>query len=181
MNLICIDAGHGGSDVGATRKGIHEKDLTLDISLKLESVLDYWSNYNTILTRRTDRYVGLTERANIANQYKADIFISIHINSFTSNTVDGLETFFFPGSHRGYALAATIQYNLIKNTEYPDRGIKPARFTVLRKTRMPAVMPELGFLSNRETRTKLQKDHIQFIKSLVIAQSIEEYFNKEVK
>lgn len=156
--IICIDPGHGGSDTGAINRklGVFEKDITLDISLRLSKLL-IASGWNVILTRRTDRdvtYPGssaqeeLGARANLANNMKADIFLSIHINAMWSPQYNGISTHWY--KNNDYLLAKTIQPVLIEKLKRQNKSIIKNRFYVLRVAKMPAALLELLFISNQE-------------------------------
>jgi N-acetylmuramoyl-L-alanine amidase len=148
---ICIDPGHGGTDPGAIGKSpfvLNEKDVTLSISLFLKKELEE-KGHTVVFTRDKDVAVSLADRAKIANQNNADIFISIHCNSYANNQAEGIETWIFPGSTVGEKLAEPVQKSLV--TAFPihkNRGVKEANFQVLRDTDMPAILVECEFISN---------------------------------
>lgn len=196
--MVVIDAGHGGKDPGARGSSSLEKDINLSVSLKLgKMIADNHKDVKVIYTRQTDKFVGLDERANIANRNKADLFISIHTNAVKRTSVRGTETFtlglarsnenlevakrenaaillednylqkyegFDPNSSESYIIfefmqnthleqsvsfASEIQKGFV-NVKREDRGVRQAGFLVLRKTSMPSVLVELGFITNKE-------------------------------
>lgn len=153
MFLVAIDAGHGGHDPGATYRGLKESDITLSYALDVSRMLDgVYTDYDTTLIRCSDVYVPLTERAEFANVERADIFVSVHVNSCENeNAASGFEIFHCTGSEQGKYLAECI-YNEWAGKK---RGVKPAKFTVLTKTRMPAVLLELGFINHYQDRPNL--------------------------
>lgn len=162
--LIVIDAGHGGKDPGAKYKDqVFEKDLNLDIALKLNKLLKE-SGINTVMTRDKDVYVDLYERANMANRLKADLFISIHNNWIDSASTSGTETLYNPNSDETLDItskryAELVQAELIKSLGTVDRKIVPRpNLVVLKYTEMPAVLAEIGFISNASERQKLSTD-----------------------
>lgn len=173
--VVVVDAGHGGSDPGATGNGLREKDINLSVSLKLENELKKLG-YNVVMTRRTDVFIELGNRAPVANNINADIFVSIHANSFHDSTARGIETYSFPGSTQGAVLANSIHNEMIKdNTLFTaNRGLKTANFQVLRETNMPAVLLELGFVSNAQDAQILRTRQDDFAKA--IAKGIDNYF-----
>ena len=173
--MICIDAGHGGNDPGATNKGLKEKDIVLDISKKIRDILKYWG-YETMLTRNTDEFIELGKRADIANELNAELFVSVHINAASTSNADGIETYHYPGSVSGIDLAEVIQDNLIKNTTESNRGVKEAEFVVLEETKMPAVLVELDFITNSNSVEELKYDYIDFIKAYSVAEAIKNYY-----
>ncbi|MBN2135904.1 MAG: N-acetylmuramoyl-L-alanine amidase [Acidobacteria bacterium] len=109
VTTIVIDPGHGGKDPGmVVRKGLYEKDLVLDVAKKLKSILENKKKYQVFLTREKDVYLSLEERTAMAMQYKADLFISLHMNSYRKNTLAGLEIYYlgFAADRQTEALAA---------------------------------------------------------------------------
>ncbi|HEY8422132.1 MAG TPA: N-acetylmuramoyl-L-alanine amidase [Thermoclostridium sp.] len=153
--LVVLDAGHGGSDPGATY-GNDEKWYNLDITLRLEKLLKE-KGVNVKLTRSTDVFVGLDERAEMANEWGADIFISIHNNALMK-AMHGTMTFHYPSSYKGKEYATIIHNDMIKNLGSNDLGVKSANFVVLKKTKMPAVLVEIGCLTNDQELVKLNTE-----------------------
>ncbi len=152
---IVVDAGHGGKDPGAISiNGYKEKDINLSMALQLEDLL-LEEGYNVIMTRTTDEFIELYERPRIANSINADLFISMHSNSNLKSEIIGLEVLYCPSTSSEikmedqYPFAETIYNNIINNTNNPGRGvIKRPELVVLRETIMPAVLVEIGYLSN---------------------------------
>lgn len=163
MVKIVIDAGHGGNDAGATGNGLLEKNLTLDIVERIASKLknDY-EGVETLLTRNTDVFVGLSERANIANQAKADIFVSVHINSATDPSAKGFESHMYNGTSDPKTIAFQNVmhesiFNAIKSAGIEDRGKKKSNFAVVRESAMVALLTENLFISSPSDASKLSK------------------------
>jgi N-acetylmuramoyl-L-alanine amidase len=179
---VIIDPGHGGIDDGTKYFGLAEKDCTLDVAQRLERILKS-VRVETVLTRRDDVYVSLPERAEIANMVAGTnnnvIFVSIHFNQSAVESVDGIETYyadkkippptdwtwvgFFDRPEdeeldRGENLAADIQSALVSRMMETNRGIKSRSLFVTRHTRMPAVLVEGGFLSNKIENQMLRND-----------------------
>ncbi len=146
MSLIIIDPGHGGADPGAVANGLLEKDLNLGISLKLKELLT-GSGIPVRLTRESDQDLSLEARCDTANNWPADLFLSVHCNGSPDPLAQGLEIFCHPGSAPGTRLARAIHQELLQLGRR-DRGIKTAEFYVLKHTRRPAVLAECGFITN---------------------------------
>lgn len=203
---LVIDAGHGGKDPGAVGKNIYEKDLNLALALKIgEKIKQKYPNVKVVYTRDTDIFVPLQKRSEIANNNKADLFISIHANSSESKESEGLETFilgtdkmeknldvamrenavmmlesdykttyqgFNPNSIDSYIMfelmqntfmdqslqfATLVQQNCVEQLKRKDRGVRQAAFWVLLKTACPAILFEMGFVSNPEEEKFLRQ------------------------
>jgi N-acetylmuramoyl-L-alanine amidase len=157
MVKIFIDPGHGGNDPGATANGLFEKDLTLSIALKLKAELLKYENVQVKLSRENDTYLTLSERAKMANDWGADIFISIHINAGGGI---GFESYIYNGSVSSSTIAYQniIHEEIVKATGWNDRGKKRANYAVLRETKMPAILTENGFIDNTTDANKLKND-----------------------
>ena len=154
--IIVIDPGHGGQDPGAVANGLREKDLTLDISKRTKKYLDdNYSGHKVLLTRTTDKFLSLSDRANFANRNNADYFMSIHINAGGGT---GYESFIHTSNSSGSRNAQnTIHDEAIKEMKVTDRGKKKANFAVLRQTKMPAILPENLFIDRKEDAAKLKQ------------------------
>ncbi len=171
--LIVIDPGHGGEDPGALgRSGLHEKEIVLEVSKKLAETLRQ-SGAQVMLTRESDRDLSeqnsqnlykvkvqdLTRRVELANKNNADLFVSIHVNSFPDRREKGAQTFSQPGSEESRKLAATIQDELNRFLENPGRAAKQVDYFANRMTKMPSVIVEVGFISNPQEE-KLMLDPV---------------------
>lgn len=175
--LIALDAGHGGSATGAYYEDTAEKDLNLAMTRKLDEILQ-GLGYRTMLTRSDDSDVGLKRRSVLANEAKADIFVSIHCNaSETNHDFQGLYVYHYPGSTQGAALAQAIQTPACQFTGAVDRGIASANFSVVRESKMPAVLVETGFMTCHEELLRLKDDAYQTRMAQGIAQGIIRYLN----
>ena len=198
VQIIVVDAGHGGSETGATGPtGLLEKDVTLDMAKRLQSALTRRLGVKVVLTREEDRQVSLDERTAIANHERADLFLSIHVSASTAKEARGAETYFLsyqatddesralaalennslgvetPPASSGVGLvlwelaqsqylaesselAETIQQNLNEALRIESRGIKQAPFRVLMGATMPAILVEIGFITNAEEEQRLK-------------------------
>ena len=156
---VVIDPGHGGYDTGASYAGYQEKDVNLTISSKLKKSLEALG-IAVFLTREDDSFLSLAERVEITNSANPDAFISIHANALaTSHAIRGAETYYWTSkSHR---LAYLVHNSVLKNVNIPDHHTRKARFYVIRNTSVPAVLAELGFLSNPTDRQLLTSSTVQ--------------------
>jgi len=144
--IIVIDAGHGGFDRGGIpRQRIAEKDMTLDVALRLRKKL-LAARYRVVMTRDSDVFVPLPGRVAIANTNRNAIFLCIHFNSATRTEANGVETYYY--RRDAMALAANIHRNVIAGAPSENRGIRRRGYYVLRKTINPGVLVECGFLTN---------------------------------
>ena len=179
---IVLDAGHGGRDPGSQnrRAGLQEKILVLDISKRLGSILRK-RGYRVTYTRSADHFLELSERARLANQSKADLFLSIHLNGAESSAVRGSETYVFtplgqPSTRNARVRSSDrkrhpanrnnvwstlagyyVQRELVKSLNTADRGLKRARFGVLRPLNCPGLLIEAGFVTNSGEARKLKR------------------------
>lgn len=143
---IVIDAGHGGYDRGGVPgQRISEKDKTLDVAQRLRRILQA-SGYRVIMTRDSDVFVPLPTRVAIANSYRGATFVSIHFNCAPRVGANGIETYYYRGDSA--SLAASIHRNVVSSAPSENRGIRRRGFYVLRRTAIPSVLVECGFLTN---------------------------------
>ncbi|MBR2723327.1 MAG: N-acetylmuramoyl-L-alanine amidase, partial [Lentisphaeria bacterium] len=195
VRTVFIDPGHGGKDVGAEGRYYSEKKLTMRLAAKVRVLLKN-AGFNVVMSRRSDAYLTLQQRASIANKNKADVFVSIHFNSAANKKVYGLETYCMTPvgasssnaskiewkSYNGnrhdknnFALAYLMQRSMLRYSNALDRGVKHARFLVLREVEMPAVLVECGFLSNPESERIIGTEKYLNQIARGIAQSIISY------
>ena len=192
--IVYLDAGHGGYDPGASYFGISEKSLTLAIQSRVKAKLEA-EGYQVVTTRTSDTYVDLTDRSRAANASESDIFVSIHINASGSSAAQGIETYYY----QPYAeypsrinatyhanptrlsmsdtLANAIQSSLINATGAQNQGVKRQTFAVLRETTAPAVLLELGFLSNPQEAARLNTSAYQETLANAIVAGIKRYYS----
>ncbi len=227
VSVVVIDPGHGGKDWGASMGNAKEKDIVLDIALKLGNIIK--TNYpeiKIVYTRSKDIFIPLHQRANIANSNKADLFISIHVNAVDQKSVRGTETFvlgqhrskdnlevakkenavilleddynktyegFDPNSPESYIMfelvqdeyleqsvmfASDIQKQFRERAKRVDRSVKQAGFLVLRRTTMPSVLIETGFLSHSSERNYLLSESGKTNLASAISRAFKEYKRK---
>jgi len=154
--LVVIDPGHGGKDPGAIGiGGLQEKDVIFPISREVASILEQ-QGLQVVMTRSDDRFISLAGRVQMAERARATIFVSIHANaiSLSRPDVNGIETYYY-SSARGRRLAQTIHNSMLQSLNVRNRGVRQARFYVLRRTSMPAVLVEVGFVTGRDDAPRL--------------------------
>lgn len=155
FNTVVIDAGHGGHDRGGVPgQRISEKTLALDVAKRLRVLLRE-QGLKTVMTRSDDTFIPLETRVRIANAQRNAIFVSIHFNSAPRRGACGFETYYYHRS--GARLAGRIQSRLLRTCRTENRGVKARGYYVLRKTRIPAVLAELGFLTNPQDGSRSLK------------------------
>ena len=175
---ICIDTGHGGIDTGAVNGNYYEKEAALMIACKLGKALAL-AGVEVIYTRKDDSNVELEERTAFANENAADYFISIHLNAAANKQANGIETFAYNETGTAYKLARAVQNELISATGAADRKVKTANFYVLRKTAMPAILVETGFISNDVEAKALFTDGYQTIIANAVAKAVLKFLGIE--
>lgn len=217
LRRVVIDPGHGGFDVGTSgHNGLKEKDLVLDVSLRLGAMVKEKLQLEVIYTRDNDSFVALERRAEIANEHKADLFISIHANSSTVRSVTGIETYYLSVSgtkasmevaarenaasqksiselssvlqqiamndkiRESVEFAGRVQYAMVTHTGVPgararNRGVRRAPFIVLIGAKMPAILAEIGFVSNAQDEAEMGKPEYREKIAEAVYAGIEEY------
>lgn len=196
--VIFLDPGHGGSDTGANYYGVNEKTLNIQVAEKVRKNLEA-AGFVVIMSRTTDTYVDhKTERSKMANNSGADIFISLHHNAMPNNSnVTGIETFYYeydpdwPPAINGSmhndpnrlkqsaALAKAVQSSLISSTGAVDRKVQRETFAVLRETSLPAILVELGFMSNQNELNKLTTDSYQNLLAKSLTNGVLNYYKNK--
>jgi N-acetylmuramoyl-L-alanine amidase len=181
--LVVIDPGHGGSDPGAVSGGVQEKDLNLSVALKLNKLLKA-KGVNTKLTRSTDVFIGLYERTDISNDLDADLFVSIHHNAYKESS-NGTETLYNndKGSYgvgfSGLSFAKIVQNKMVEKLGFYDRGVvNRPNLAVLKGSKAPAVLAEIGFITNPTERSKLITERYQNLAAEALCDSIIEALEK---
>jgi N-acetylmuramoyl-L-alanine amidase len=182
--VIVVDAGHGGRDPGMVSGKTDEKDVNLAIARKLQAHLEL-GGATVIITRADDNHLSKTKaydmalRQIIANSAQADIFVSIHQNSFSNSSVHGAQVFYFDESGESERLARAIQEQIKAAADPGNRFDARAndKYFVLKKTEMPAVLVECGFLTNPGEKARLLTDSYQEKIAWAIYMGIVDYFN----
>ncbi|MED1672588.1 N-acetylmuramoyl-L-alanine amidase, partial [Pallidibacillus thermolactis] len=194
VRTVFIDPGHGGSDPGAVAGGYKEKDINLSVAKKVQSILKQ-RGYDVIMSRSDDTTVGLYDRPQMANNLSnVDIFVSIHSNANGNSSVNGIESYYYKYKpeypptinenmhnnpqriERSVTLTQLIHNKMLSYTNANNRGTNGASFVVVRETRIPATLLELGYITNASERSKLVTASYQEKLAKAIADGIEEYF-----
>ncbi len=173
--LIMIDPGHGGRDPGAVSVlGFYEKDINLKVATRLASTLSRMG-YRTILTRENDVFVELEDRCALANRYNPDLFVSLHADSCATPSVTGYTAYVAPSASWRARQAAESFVGTLTQTGIDNRGVKTAKFKVLTDTTCPAVLIEMGYLSNQWEAKRLRNVNIQQRMAKAIANGVKEF------
>ena len=172
---VVIDAGHGGSDYGAIRNGINEKDITLDIAQKVKKQLEN-KGYTVAMTRTDDTYVSLQDRVEFSEIFNPDIFVSIHVNSSNSDAPHGIETHYYKDN--SLKLAKYVHASMLNNINSKDRGLFKSKFYVINHTTAPAILVEMGFISNPTERSQLTTESRKNATAKAIVEGIDDYFKQ---
>ena len=175
VKSVVIDAGHGGTDCGAIRNGINEKDITLDVSKRVESMLKK-QGYHVTMTRTNDIFVSLEDRVNISESVAPDIFVSIHVNSSTKPEITGVETHYY--HQESMSLAQTVHASIASFIKSNNRGLFKSKFYVINHTTSPAILIEIGFISNDNERAQLVSDKRKEDTAKAIVEGINNYFKQ---
>ena len=188
--VIAIDAGHGGSDPGAIGPTNYmEKTATLAVAKRVQALLEQ-AGARVIMTRQDDRDVfgpkasdveELNARSTVANNRKADVFLSIHMNAFTDPSVGGTSTYYYQKTKYDSMLAQSLQTSLVEAGKLQDRRVNQANFYVIKRTRMPAALIELAFISNPDEEKLLSLPDFQQKMSLGIVRGLERFFDQAAK
>lgn len=171
--VVVIDPGHGGKDVGAIGVGgIHEADIILPISQQVARILEQ-RGIQVVMTRNSDYFVDLAPRVEMAKRADADVFVSIHANAIVNRPdVNGVETYYFGN---GAVLARTIHNSILQSLDINNRGVRRARFFVLRNNPMPAVLVETGYVTSPSESRRLADPAYQSQMAAAIARGILQY------
>jgi len=174
---VVIDAGHGGKDPGATSiLGFYEKTVNLSVALKVARLLEQ-RGLRVKMTRTSDYFVELEERAAIANRLNADLFVSIHSDSFPKSTRRGFTVYIARSASSSSRRAASAIVRSMSGTGLNSFGVQTAGYHVLTGTRGPAVLVEMGYLSNRSEAALLRSSSFQTRLAQAVADGISDYFN----
>lgn len=172
---IFLDAGHGGANPGAIGlNGLEEANVNLDIALKTGRILQSYG-YTVNYSRTGDETVSLRKRADMANEWNADFFVSIHCNSNENRRAGGTSTYYLMEKTVAESFAFTVNSALVRQIELKDLGILTANFAVLRLTRMPAILVETAFISNPKEAELLSQNIFRHSCAIGISNGIGEF------
>jgi N-acetylmuramoyl-L-alanine amidase len=172
---IVLDAGHGGKDTGAisiTKK--REKDFNLAMVLKIQKLLQKEPLIQLVMTRQDDTFVELNDRAAIANNAGATLFVSVHGNSYMK-TSNGIETYYY--NDQSLTLAQTIHPYIVDSTGFANKKVRKEKFRVISATQMPAILLELGYLSNPTEEAEMYKEEFQKRVAAAVVKGIKDYLH----
>lgn len=173
---IVLDPGHGGSDYGAIRGGINEKDINLDVAKRVQAILES-SGVSVIMTRERDETVSLEDRTIFCANANPNVFLSVHVNSSIKPEISGIETHYYHDNSLDFA--QTVHASLISYVRSLDRGLFKSRFYVINHTIVPAILVEIGFISNDNERAELVSEERKQQTAKAIANGILKYLNKK--
>ncbi len=176
---VVLDPGHGGYDPGAMYGGHNEKDVTLDITKKVQEYLSK-AGIKAYMTRSDDRFLSLSERVEISNSINPAIFVSIHANALATNPkMEGLQTYYY--STAGLNIARVTHDQLLKDVKMTNRNIRRARFWVTKYTKAPSILVETGFMTNSDERKKLVSRSYQDKLAKSLAAGIVKYLEQNTR
>lgn len=180
---VVIDAGHGGKDPGALDNGIKEKDIVLDVAKQvLKYLKKHYPEIDPRLTRDSDKFVELGDRTDLANEWKADAFVSIHVNGASAKSANGYESYIYLSddeNSNSYALQKQLDKRLAllwMDNNRKNRGSKKANYHVLREFKGASVLVELGFISNAKDAELLKQAEFLDKNAELIVSGIASYF-----
>lgn len=179
---VVIDAGHGGFDRGANTRIVEEKEINLRCALLLQKQLQRLG-YRVIMTRSIDEYIPLKKRAEIANQSRSQVLVSIHFNAAINASAHGVEVYYCSKTEpwrmaRSKSLAQSVLNKILSHTEAYSRGVKEGNFCVIRETKMPSILVEGGFITNSNEQRKLIDNRYLNKLALAIAEGLDRYFKQ---
>lgn len=173
---VVIDPGHGGKDMGATgTSGLYEKDFTLSLSKKVKEILEKEEKIKVYMTREDDNFISTVDkyRPKFANELDADLYISIHGNTFEDSNVSGAESFYYHKESKTFA--EIMHENVVSSTGFNDRGVKKGDLFVVRDTDMPSVLLEIGYLTNPQEEQKMLNNEFQYSVAESICDGVKAY------
>lgn len=180
--LIVIDPGHGDFDIGAKVGTLKEKNLALETAIRVKNYL-HAKGYRVILTRSRDVFLPLKRRADIANDTKSSLFVSIHFNAFKTEKASGIEIYYYNHGNKerliaSKKLAQIVLDEMLATTGAINRGVRSGNFHVIRETKMPAILIEGGFITNPKEHAHLSDKNYIDKMARSIANGIEKHLKR---
>ena len=176
-NKVVIDPGHGGEDKGAEGRELLEKDVNLDVAMRVINLL-LKQGVPTVMTRDNDKFVDLFVRPRVADDVGAAVFVSIHCNAMPRpDTNHGTETYYY--TPQSQMLAVIMHQHLLQALGRKDNGVRRARFVVIRETQVPAVLVELMYLNYAEEELLLAQSEVRQAAAEAIVAGLQQYFEGE--
>lgn len=180
--IFALDPGHGGTDPGAVGNGLEEKEIVLDVCQRVKRyMLKHYPGIDCRLTRNSDKTTSLAHRTNTANKWKADCFVSVHVNSAGATSANGYESFVYTTdgeNSKSVALQKVLHKSLAKlwtDKDRRDRGMKKANYYVVKNFKGASVLVELGFIVNSEDAKLLKSHSFLQANAEALADSVAEY------
>lgn len=172
---VVIDPGHGGIDVGAIgTSGLYEKDFTFSLSKKVNEIMEKEEKIQVYMTSGADDFIY---RPKFANELDADLYISIHGNTFESPNVSGTESYYYQRKSKSFA--EIMHKHVVNSTGFNDRGVRKRDLVVVRDTDMPSVLLEIGYLTNAQEEQRMFNDEFQYSIAESICDGVKEYLEIE--
>lgn len=173
---VVIDPGHGGRDPGAIGvTGNYESVFTLNLSQKVYKLLEQEPQIQPYMTRNEDSAVSLDDRSKFANKLQADLFISLHGNTYTSSEIRGTETYYYRSDSK--TLAGILHDHVVKAAKLPDRNVRKEEYRVIKDTNMPAVLIEIGYLTNKQDESQMLLEEFRLHTAKAIVAAIKQYLH----
>jgi len=180
--IIILDPGHGGKDPGTVLGSYSEKAITLKVSTLVKQKLEA-AGAKVYMTRTGDTYPSLQDRVDFTNANYGEIFVSVHVNSAANTSAQGTETYYAISTGDMYQedidLATFVNNQIVNNLNMKNRGVKEEQYYVIRNTIIPAILVELGFLTNDEDRGKMTTDKYAELFADSIYKGISQYYAKK--
>ncbi len=177
LRRVLIDASHGGKDTGAANQGVTEKDLAFEYATILKEVLiKNNNNIDVLISRSDDEYVTLAKRIETANEAKVDLVLSLHFNTSTELETSGFESFYKPDSPKSLLIDSLIHTKISSYNLVSDNGSNIGDYSILKGSASPAILLELGYLSNSAELEHLRKYETKNEYAKMLSEAIVEYF-----
>ncbi|MCH8018714.1 N-acetylmuramoyl-L-alanine amidase [candidate division KSB1 bacterium] len=175
LHKVLIDISHGGKDPGAVNQSVKEKDLVFEYSMILKEEL-IKANIDVLLSRSDDEYVTLAQRIDTANDEKVDLVLSLHFNTSAEPETNGFESYYKSDSEKSLLIDSLIHTKISSYNLVSDNGSNIGNYSILKRSTAPAVLLELGYLSNHAELELLKKYETKNEYAKMLSEAIVEYF-----